>query len=79
MLFRSQYATMVYKFHRAHHHVDYSSFTQELEYRSTYQKKEGINNYGMKVVKIPEEWSLDVHKDCNSYILQHLDETEKVL
>lgn len=74
-----QYATMVYKFHRAHHHVDYSSFTQELEYRSTYQKKEGTNNYGMKVVKIPEEWSLDVHKDCNSYILQHLDETEKVL
>lgn len=72
-----QYATLVEKFHRIHHHVDYSSFEQKLHYREDYQIPTNIiNDYGMRIVKIPEEWSLDVNTDCNSYILKHIDECE---
>ena len=71
-----QYATKVFKFSRIHHHVDYSSFTQELHYDSNYHKSVNkVNNYGMKIVKIPEEWD-NTDKDTKSYIEAHIKECE---
>ena len=44
---------VVWKFNRWHHHVDYRSFKKnELKRKKGLEIKKGINNYGMKVVKI---------------------------
>ena len=46
-------AKVVWKFNRWHHHVDYRSFKKnELKKKKGLRIKKGINNYGMKVVKI---------------------------
>ena len=46
-------AEVVWKFNRWHHHVDYKPFKKnELKKKKGLKIKEGINNYGMKVVKI---------------------------
>ena len=46
-------AEVVWKFNRWHHHVDYKSFkNNELKKIKGLKIKKGINNYGMKVVKI---------------------------
>ena len=46
-------AEVVWKFNRWHHHVDYSPFKKnELKRKKGLKIPEGINNYGMKVVKI---------------------------
>lgn len=73
-----QYCKMVYKFHRVHHYVDYSSFIQDLQYKDDYDinghSKRKISSYDMMIVEIPSEWALDLKKDRNSYILEHLNE-----
>ena len=46
-------AKVVWKFNRWHHHVDYRPFkNNELIKKKGLRIKKGINNYGMKVVKI---------------------------
>jgi len=46
-------AKVVWKFNRWHHSVDYRSFKKnELKKKKGLKIKKGINNYGMKVVKI---------------------------
>jgi hypothetical protein len=46
-------AEVVWKFNRWHHHVDYRPFKKnELKRKKGLNIPEGINNYGMKVVKI---------------------------
>ena len=46
---------IVYRYRRWHHHVDYSGFKKnKLELRDDYVKKTGINEYGMKMVKLTE-------------------------
>ena len=46
-------AEVVWKFNRWHHHVDYRPFKKnELKKKKGLRIKKGINNYGMKVVKI---------------------------
>jgi len=46
-------AKVVWKFNRWHHHVDYRPFkNNELKKKKGLRIKKGINNYGMKVVKI---------------------------
>ena len=46
-------AKVVWKFNRWHHHVDYRPFkNNELKKKKGLKIKKGINNYGMKVVKI---------------------------
>ena len=46
-------AEVVWKFNRWHHHVDYRPFkNNELKKKKGLKIKKGINNYGMKVVKI---------------------------
>jgi len=45
-------AKVVWKFNRWHHHVDYRPFkNNKLRRKKGYNIPEGINNYGMKVVK----------------------------
>ena len=46
-------AEVVWKFNRWHHHVDYRPFkNNELKKKKGLKIKKGINNYGMKRVKI---------------------------
>ena len=46
-------AEVVWKFNRLHHRVDYKSFKKnKLKKKKGLNIKKGINNYGMKVVKI---------------------------
>ena len=46
-------ATVVWKFNRWHHHVNYKPFkNNELKKKKGLKIKKGINNYGMKRVKI---------------------------
>ena len=46
-------AEVVWKFNRWHHRVDYKSFKKnKLKKKEGLNIKKGINNYGMKVVKI---------------------------
>ena len=46
-------AEVVWKFNRWHHSVNYKSFkNNELKKIKGLKIKKGINNYGMKVVKI---------------------------
>lgn len=72
-----QYATLVPKFSRIHHHVDYSSFKQKLVYRAGFEpKNEHDNQMGLQIVKIPVEWDGDVSKDNRFYIANHLDKCE---
>lgn len=79
-----QYSKQVYKFHRIHHYVDYSSFTMPLEYTDSAKLKYGtnentystVNNHGLYLVRIPAEWNRDLVKDTNSYIQSHLDECD---
>ena len=48
-------AKVVWKFNRWHHHVDYRPFkNNKLRRKKGYNIPEGINNYGMKVVKKTE-------------------------
>ena len=45
-------ATVVWKFNRWHHHVNYKPFkNNELKKKKGLKIKKGINNYGMKVIK----------------------------
>ena len=74
-----QYARMVHKFSRIHHHVDYSSFNQKLVYREGFEPTTAEDNQrGLKIVKIPVEWDGDVSKDNRFYIENHLDKCEDV-
>ena len=68
-----QYATKVFKFSRIHHHVDYSSFTQQLDGKP--QENQIVNDYGMRIVKVPESWD-GTEKDVRSYIEKHINECE---
>lgn len=46
-------AKVVWRFNRWHHHVNYSSFRDnKLKKKKGLKIKKGINNYGMKVIKI---------------------------
>lgn len=69
-----KYAKMVHKFNRCHHHVDYSSFTQNLAYDTSYIPSDNkVNDFGMKIVTIPSDWEY-TNKDTKGYIEQHLSE-----
>ena len=74
-----QYAQKVFKFRRIHHYVDYSIFNGKLEYRDDFDisKLPKVDNYGMKMVKIPKEWDY-TEKDSREYIESHIDECEVV-
>lgn len=71
-----QYATLVYKFERIHHVVDYSSFTQPLKLKPEYeylneQDKNIPNEHGAYCIRIPEEnfdWLRTDEKDCREYL-----------
>lgn len=70
---------MVHKFSRIHHHVDYSSFKQELIYREGFEPTTAEDNQrGLKIVKIPVEWDGDASKDNRFYIENHLDKCEAI-
>ena len=74
-----QYARMVHKFSRIHHHVDYSSFKQKLIYREGFEPTTAEDNQrGLKIVKIPVEWDGDASKDNRFYIENHLDKCEAI-
>ena len=72
-----QYTKFVHKFNRDHHQVDYSSFTQELQYKDNIYIDRKENDYNIQIVKIPDEWDY-TEKDCRSYIESHLNECEIV-
>ena len=45
-------AEVVWKFNRWHHSVDYKPFkNNKLKFKNSYQKKYGINEYGMRITK----------------------------
>lgn len=47
---------VVQKWGRWHHHVDYSGFTQPLQYKDGIYVPKGINDYGMETrMATPEE------------------------
>lgn len=72
-----QYTKFVHKFNRDHHQVDYSSFTQELQYKDNIYIDRKENDYNIQIVKIPDELDY-TEKDCRSYIESHLNECEIV-
>jgi hypothetical protein len=47
-------STLVWRFGRAHHYVDYRPFRANILIRKTGVKKRGVNDYGMKLVKVGE-------------------------
>lgn len=47
----------VWRFNRWHHQVDYSSFTTELKLKSI-KVPDGVNNYGMELIKLKEHKSI---------------------
>lgn len=53
---------VVWRYNRWHHHVDYSQFNQKLEFRDDYVKKSGVNEMGMKMVKLSKEQH-QLHKE----------------
>jgi len=71
-----QYATLVYKFERIHHVVDYSSFTQQLKLKPEYEYLTELdenvpNEHGAYCIRIPEEnfdWLRTDEKDCREYL-----------
>lgn len=71
-----EYATLVYKFERIHHHVDYSSFTQPLHLRPEYehlneQEVNVPNEHGAYCIRIPEDnfdWLRKDGIDCREYL-----------
>lgn len=74
-----QYAKLKYKFHRIHHEIDFSSFTQKLHLKegvdlSTLPK---VDNMGLKIVRIPREW-YNTEKDTEEYLSQHWEELEEM-
>ena len=70
---------LVWKFNRWHHQVDYTGFKQKLilkeEYKNNTDNK--INEYGMKIVRIPEELC-NTENDNREYIENHIDEFERI-
>lgn len=48
-------AKMVYKFHRWHHQVDYSGFTQKLKLKNNLELSNVNNEYGMRIIELPKE------------------------
>lgn len=74
-----QYATMIYKFERIHHHVDYSSFTQELQYKPEYahlkdEEKNVPNEHGAYCIRIPYDnfdWLRNDDYDNREYLEKH--------
>ena len=70
---------LVWKFNRWHHQVDYSGFKQKLilkeEYKNITDNK--INEYGMKIVRIPEELC-NTENDNREYIENHISEFERI-
>lgn len=67
-----QYAKLKYKFHRAHHEVDYSVFKQKLHLKedvdlSTLPK---VDDMGIKIIQIPREW-YNTEKDTTEYLNEH--------
>ena len=72
-------AKMVWKFNSWLHQVDYSGFKQKLilkeEYKNITDNK--INEYGMKIVKIPEELR-NTENDNREYIEDHINEFERI-
>ena len=67
-----QYAKIKYKFHRVHHEVDYSGFTQPLHFKEDYSNEDKpiVNNLGVKIIEIPREW-YNTEKDTEEYLSQH--------
>ena len=67
-----QYAKVKYKFHRVHHEVDYSGFTQPLHFKEDYSNEDKpiVNNLGIKIIEIPREW-YNTEKDTEEYLSQH--------
>lgn len=43
---------VVRRYNRWHHQVDYKGFSQGLIFKDDYVKKKGINNYGMKKIRV---------------------------
>lgn len=74
-----QYAKIKYKFHRVHHEVDYSSFTQPLHFKDGYDPKNEptIDDMGIRIIRIPREW-YNTEKDTEEYLSQHWEEFERV-
>ena len=63
-------ATMVWKFNRWHHEVDYSGFKTKLKLKDGVELNDGINNFGMRIVKIPVELA-NTPNDNRKYIEEH--------
>ena len=75
-----EYARKVIRFNREHHFVDYTVFTQPLVYQDGLSNESfsaSENDYGMHIVKIPEDWAY-TEKDTREYIETHLDECTPV-
>lgn len=45
-------AKIVWKFNRWHHHVDYLPYKKNILIRKNIQVKQGVNNYGMKLISV---------------------------
>ena len=45
-------AKIVWKFNRWHHHVDYLPYKKNILIRKNIEVKQGVNNYGMKLISV---------------------------
>lgn len=69
---------LVTKYGRPHHLVDYSSFKKQLklELKKDIVLNDGINERGMKIIRIPEEMC-NTEKDNAEYLIEHFYKEEK--
>ena len=76
-----QYCKAVYKFHRYHHQVDYSGFTQKLIKKENYEELVNINNEQKDMetllVRIPRELC-NTEFDNADWLWEHKGEFERV-
>ena len=68
--------TLVERWGRPHHYVDYSGYTQPLVYKEQQDPSWWVVP-DLKVIKIPKEW-MGTEKDTRLYLEEHWEECERV-
>jgi hypothetical protein len=62
-------ARVVWRYGRWHHYVDYTSFKKnELKLKDGVTLPEGVNNYGMKLITLPDDVKYSMNMQIDDYV-----------
>jgi hypothetical protein len=62
-------ARVVWRYGRWHHYVDYSPFKKnKLVLKDGVVLPEGVNNYGMKLITLPDDVKYSMNMDIDEYV-----------